>query len=62
MTTTRLQQLANIYNSLLRMQVSGENIMVLGDSLRALREIILQEDKELQESKENNEETISPGD
>ena len=68
MTVARLQQLANVYNNLLRMQVSGENIIILGESLSAFKEIIFQEDMELKE-KENqsqedvayNEETISTG-
>ena len=54
MKQENLQQLADIYNSLLQIHTRGEETLVMADCMRALFNIINDEAKEAQ-SKKNEE-------
>ena len=48
MTYEKLETLSRIYNTLLLINTKGEDTMVMGDCLRALKSFILNEQKELE--------------
>ena len=48
MTYEKLETLSCIYNTLLLINTKGEDTMVMGDCLRALKSFILNEQKELE--------------
>lgn len=48
MTYEKLEILSRIYNTLLLINTKGEDTMVMGDCLRALKSFILNEQKELE--------------
>lgn len=54
MNKEELQQLANIYNTLLSVHTCGEDTFIMTDCMRALSNYIMTKQKELQE--ENKEE------
>ena len=56
MTYEKLETLSRIYNTLLLINTKGEDTMVMGDCLRAMKSFILNEQKEL-EVTINNEAT-----
>ena len=47
-----LQILANIYNTLLNIHTAGEDTIMMADSMRALKNFILEKDIELKNNKE----------
>lgn len=48
MTYEKLETLSRIYNTLLLINTKGEDTMVMGDCLRAMKSFILNEQKELE--------------
>lgn len=48
MTYEKLDVMSRIYNTLLLINTKGEDTMVMGDCLRALKSFILNEQKELE--------------
>lgn len=48
MTYEKLDTMSRIYNTLLLINTKGEDTMVMGDCLRALKSFILNEQKELE--------------
>ena len=48
MTYEKLETLSRIYNTLLLVNTKGEDTMVMGDCLRAMKSFILNEQKELE--------------
>lgn len=48
MTYEKLDAMSRIYNTLLLINTKGEDTMVMGDCLRALKSFILNEQKELE--------------
>lgn len=48
MTYEKLDVMSRIYNTLLLINTKGEDTMIMGDCLRALKSFILNEQKELE--------------
>ena len=48
MTYEKLETLSRIYNTLLLINTKGEDTMIMGDCLKALKSFILNEQKELE--------------
>lgn len=48
MTYEKLDAMSRIYNTLLLINTKGEDTMIMGDCLRALKSFILNEQKELE--------------
>ena len=48
MTYEKLDTMSRIYNTLLLINTKGEDTMVMGDCLKALKSFILNEQKELE--------------
>jgi hypothetical protein len=50
-TNEQLGQLANIYNALLNVRINGDDMFILADAMRALKQTVIQ----IKEQNENKE-------
>lgn len=48
-----LQLLADIYNNLLNISVSGEDVFIMSECMQALRQFVYSKQQELKDKKEN---------